>query len=190
MVHDARLGFPALALLIAEEMPVLSRRTREPVRFSVEEQEERRKKDVHPVSGLREQALPATRPAASSQGSGIPSPVFKVGDTVRIIACNYYQPNHLIGTVGVIDKLEPGGHWFLIGKWAFNPTEVALVEAGAPVFKVGDRVRSKSFDYLWPDLAVVQLNPDGHDNMLFARRADGLIGGFFYSDLKHAEGSK
>jgi hypothetical protein len=83
MVHDARLGFPALALLIAEEMPAPHRRTREPVRFSVEEQEERRKKDVHPVSGLREQALPASRPAASSQGSGIPSPMFKVGDRVR-----------------------------------------------------------------------------------------------------------
>jgi hypothetical protein len=190
MVHDARLGFPALALLIAEEFPSPSRRTREPVRFSVEEQEERRKKDVHPVSELREQALPATRPAASSQGSGNPPPIFKVGDTVRIIACEHSQPKHLVGTVGVIDKWDPKFSWFLIGGWAFNPTEVALVEAGAPVFKVGDPVRSKSFDYLWPDLAVVQLNPDGHDNMLFARRADGLIGGFYLSDLEHAEGSK
>jgi len=132
MVHDARLGFPALALLIAEEMPVLSRRTREPVRFSVEEQEERRKKDVHPVSGLREQALPATRPAASSQGSGIPS----------------------------------------------------------PVFKVGDRVRSKQYGSCWADLVVIRLRHAGHENIVLARAGDGRIGGFYLSDLEHAEGSK
>jgi hypothetical protein len=127
MVHDARLGFPALALLIAEEFPVLSRRTREPVRFSVEEQEERRKKDVHPVAGLREQALPATRPAASSQGSGIPS----------------------------------------------------------PMFKVGDRVRSKKHEaHGWTDLVVVVLR----ENHALARASNGAIGGFFYSDLEHAEG--
>jgi hypothetical protein len=126
MVHDARLGFPALALLIAEEFPVLSRRTRGPVRFSVEEQEERRKLDVHPVSGLREQALPATRPAASSQGSGIPS----------------------------------------------------------PVFKVGDRVRSKTHHLSWPGLVVVECR----ENYLLARTSSGLLGGFFHSDLEHAEG--
>jgi hypothetical protein len=128
MVHDARLGFPALALLIAEEMPVLSRRTREPVRFSVEEQEERRKKDVHPVAELREQALPTTRPAASSQGSGIPS----------------------------------------------------------PMFKVGDRVRSKTYEAAgWTDLVVIELR----ENYVRARVGNGpRVGGFFYSDLEHAEG--
>jgi hypothetical protein len=108
-------------------MPVLSRRTREPVRFSVEEQEERRKKDVHPVAGLREQALPATRPAASSHGSGIPS----------------------------------------------------------PIFKVGDRVRSKRNDIWWPGLVVVEFCGE---NILIARSSNGCIGGFFYSDLEHAEG--
>jgi hypothetical protein len=61
----------------------------------------------------------------------------------------------------------------------------------SPMFKVGDRVRSKKHEaHGWTDLVVVALNHNGRADLLLAIADGGKRGGFYLSDLEHAEGSK